>query len=120
MYGFNCHLVLIEQNFVFLISGLRLSRGMSNAFINSKIVTAARGFLLKEAEAAMVAERGGGDDDDDGNSFVQTTGFTFMLPDLSIFPEDLKAFLYKDLVDSATLVSLEQAGQQILSLCLLV
>lgn len=89
--------------------GLRLSRGMSNAFINSKIVTAARGFLLKEAEAAMVAERGG-DDDDDGNSFVQTTGFTFMLPDLSIFPEDLKAFLYKDLVDSATLVSLEQAG----------
>lgn len=92
----------------FSISVLRLNRGMSNAFINSNIVTAARGFLLKEAEAVMVAERG---DDDDGNSFVQTTGFTFMLPDLSIFPEDLKAFLYRDLVDSATLVSLEQGGQ---------
>lgn len=82
---------------------------MSNAFINSKIVTSARDFLLREAEAAMVAET-----DDDGNSFVQKTGFTFVLPDLSIFPEDLKAFLYRDLVDSTTLVSLEQTGQKVL------
>lgn len=90
-----------------LILAPRLQRGLSNALINVKIVTMARNILQKDAEAAMVAERG---EDEDAKSFVQTTEFTFVLPDLSFYPEDFKAFLYKDLIDTATLVSLEQSG----------
>jgi len=82
---------------------------MSKATINLPIVMIARDILQKDAAAASMAmDRR---DEDDANSFIQTTEFTFVLPDLMRYPEDFKAFLYKDLIDMATLVSLEQGGQ---------
>lgn len=88
--------------------GPRLHRGMSKATINLPIVMIARDILQKDAAAASMAmDRR---DEDDANSFIQTTEFTFVLPDLMRYPEDFKAFLYKDLIDMATLVSLEQGG----------
>lgn len=39
--------------------------------------------------------------------FVQT----FILPDLTVFSSDYRAFLEKDLIETSTLVSLEQAGK---------
>jgi hypothetical protein len=91
------------------IPGPRLHRGMSKATINLPIVMIARDILQKDAAAATMATDHR--DEDDAKSFIQTTEFTFVLPDLLQYPEDFKAFLYKDLIDMATLVSLEQGGQ---------
>lgn len=41
--------------------------------------------------------------------FVQT----FILPDLTVFSSDYRAFLEKDLIETSTLVSLEQAGKSL-------
>ena len=43
--------------------------------------------------------------------FLETTEYSFMLPDISHYQEDFKAFLHKDLIETSTLVSLEQAGE---------
>jgi OTU domain-containing protein 7 len=47
---------------------------------------------------------------EDEQYFVDTPEYTFILPDLTKFMEDFRAFLQKDLIETATLVSLEQAG----------
>jgi hypothetical protein len=39
-----------------------------------------------------------------------TLNYTFILPDITCYPEDFRAFLHKDLIETTTLVSLEQAG----------
>ncbi|KAL7289700.1 hypothetical protein TKK_0016423 [Trichogramma kaykai] len=67
----------------------KLARGISRATENTDIVTHAR---LKLA---------GGD----------TLEFTFSLPDLSIYPDDFREFLEKDLIERGCLVSLEAAGR---------
>jgi OTU domain-containing protein 7 len=38
---------------------------------------------------------------------------TFMLPDLTVYTADFRAFLEKELIETSTLVSLEQAGKLI-------
>ena len=43
--------------------------------------------------------------------FVETPDLTFVLPDLTVYSEDFRAFLHKDLIETSTLVSLEQAGE---------
>jgi OTU domain-containing protein 7 len=49
-------------------------------------------------------------EDSHDHMFVQT----FILPDLTVFSADYRAFLEKDLIETSTLVSLEQAGIGIL------
>lgn len=44
--------------------------------------------------------------------YFETPEYTFILPDISHYPDDFKAFLNKDLIETSTLVSLEQAGEQ--------
>lgn len=46
------------------------------------------------------------EEDSHDHMYVQT----FVLPDLTKFPADYRAFLEKDLIETSTLVSLEQAG----------
>ena len=43
--------------------------------------------------------------------FVDTPEYTFILPDLTVYADDFRAFLHKDLIETSTLVSLEQAGR---------
>ena len=50
--------------------------------------------------------------DSHDNMYVQT----FVLPDLTAYSEDFRAFLGKELVETSTLVSLEQAGMAFLPL----
>lgn len=47
--------------------------------------------------------------------FVDTPEYTFILPDLTKYPADFRAFLHKDLIETSTLVSLEQAGKKTLT-----
>jgi len=71
-------------------------------------MTIAREMVLKDIAVA---------ESDEGKEYhsVETSEFTFSLPDIMQYPEDLKAFLYKELIETSTLVSLEQEGQ---SFCL--
>jgi len=41
---------------------------------------------------------------------VDALNYTFILPDITHYPDDFRTFLHKDLIETTTLVSLEQAG----------
>ncbi|XP_033749175.1 OTU domain-containing protein 7A-like [Pecten maximus] len=73
-----------------------LKRGFSKIVENESLVSATRSSLLHDIE-----------EDSHDHMYVQT----FVLPDLTIFSSDYRAFLEKDLVETSTLVSLEQAGR---------
>jgi len=78
-----------------------MKRGMSKAGPNFPIISLARQMVLEDLESPQ---------DEDPQYFADTPVYSFILPDISAYPEDFKAFLYNDLVDNYTLVSLEQAG----------
>ncbi|KAK3097479.1 hypothetical protein FSP39_009970 [Pinctada imbricata] len=73
-----------------------LKRGISKIVENEYLVTETRNNLLHDIE-----------EDSHDHMYVQT----FVLPDLTKFPADYRAFLEKDLIETSTLVSLEQAGR---------
>lgn len=75
-------------------------RGIS--VVNSDIVLEARSKVLK----GDILET-----DKKYEHFEEMPNYTFVLPDLSNFPEDLADFLRRDLIETSTLVALEQAGK---------
>ena len=73
---------------------------------NVHIVNIARELVLcgiKEKEATI--------DSQQRDQLNDSLNYTFILPDINHYPSDFKAFLHKDLIETSTLVSLEQAGQ---------
>ena len=79
----------------------KLKRGISKSVDNSNIVNRQRELILQN-----VHEKG-----PDSDIRFEAAKYTFMLPDTTQFPEDFKAFLHKELIETSTLVSLEQAGE---------
>ena len=79
----------------------KLSRGISKATDNVNIVSKARTEFAQEIWEAM--------DSDRSPFFVDTPIFTFTLPDLSIYSDEFRMFLERDLIEMSTLVSLESA-----------
>ena len=77
-----------------LLSDPRLKRGFSNIIENETLVNAARTSVLQDIK-----------EDNHHQMFA-----TFVLPDLTIYPEEFRAFLKKELIESSTLHSLQQAG----------
>ncbi|XP_063955704.1 OTU domain-containing protein 7B-like [Lytechinus pictus] len=73
----------------------RLTRGLSAA--NSRLVITSR-------------QRVKDDEESHNYQLVDTPRFTFILPDLLVFPADFRAFVEKDLIDSCTMVNLENSG----------
>lgn len=84
---------------VYILGYSRLKRGLSKTTENVEIVTKARDIVLHD-----IAET------TDTNHFLDTPEYTFVLPDLTSYSSDFRAFLHKDLIETSTLVSLEQAG----------
>ena len=76
-----------------------LKRGLSKTTENVEIVTKARDHVLQDIN-----------EHDETAHVLETPEFSFVLPDLSKYSEDFRAFLHKDLIETSTLVSLEQAG----------
>lgn len=37
--------------------------------------------------------------------------YTFQLPDLSVYSEDFRSFIERDLIEQSTMMALEQAGE---------
>lgn len=81
----------------------KLSRGISKATDNVNIVSKARSEFAQEIWEAIDSSR--------TPFFIETPIFTFTLPDLSIYSDEFRLFLEKDLIETSTLVSLEGAGR---------
>ena len=96
-----------------LVAATRLRRGISSTMDNMEIVSNACGELvllhgIKEvtSQDAVEARHGGVG----GSDVVDALNYTFILPDITRYPDDFRTFLHKDLIETTTLVSLEQAG----------
>ncbi|XP_032226216.2 OTU domain-containing protein 7B [Nematostella vectensis] len=74
-------------------------RGLS--VVNSEIVREARN---KVSEKDVTSSNGSNE------CFDEMAKFTFVLPDLTRYPQDFSEFLRRDLIETSTLVSLEQSG----------
>lgn len=96
-----CHLtmVLIMLHFY---SDKPLKRGLSKVIPNEQLVSMARDLLNRDA----IPESEG----TEPVCFLRTPIFTFQLPNLDSYPEDFKAFLHQELIETSILVSLEQSG----------
>uniref|UniRef100_A0A674KH35 ubiquitinyl hydrolase 1 n=1 Tax=Terrapene triunguis TaxID=2587831 RepID=A0A674KH35_9SAUR len=91
----NCHPV---SNLPFLNNlreEKRLSRGISHA--SSAIVSLARSHVANECSNEQFP--------------LEMPIYTFQLPDLSVYSEDFRSFIERDLIEQATMVALEQAGR---------
>ncbi|KGL77296.1 OTU domain-containing protein 7A, partial [Tinamus guttatus] len=73
----------------------RLSRGISHA--SSAIVSLARSHVANECNNEQFP--------------LEMPVYTFQLPDLSVYSEDFRSFIERDLIEQATMVALEQAGR---------
>ncbi|KAM6202740.1 OTU domain-containing protein 7A isoform 2-T2 [Rhynchocyon petersi] len=73
----------------------RLSRGISHA--SSAIVSLARSHVASECNNEQFP--------------LEMPIYTFQLPDLSVYSEDFRSFVERDLIEQATMVALEQAGR---------
>lgn len=74
----------------------RLSRGISHA--SSAIVSLARSHVASECSSEQCP--------------LEMPIYTFQLPDLSVYSEDFRSFIERDLIEQATMVALEQAGER--------
>ncbi|ESO88369.1 hypothetical protein LOTGIDRAFT_165810 [Lottia gigantea] len=74
----------------------KLKRGISNIIENASLLTETRSCVLHDIE-----------EDSHDHMYIQT----FVLPDLTVHNDGFRAFLQKELVETSTLVSLEQAGR---------
>lgn len=77
----------------------KLKRGIANTMNNVNIVNMTHDLMLNGIKERIK------DNDFD------TLNYTFILPDITQYPEDFQTFLHKDLIETSTLVSLEQAGR---------
>lgn len=80
----------------------KAKRGLS--MVNTDIVVEARHKVIKDKVPGT---------DERYERFEEMSDFTFVLPDLSKFSEELSDFLRRDLIETSALVALEQAGKVI-------
>ena len=68
---------------------------------------------ISRANCALVSlgrQRVTEDDQDHAHSLVDTPMYTFILPDLALFPAQFRAFVEKDLLELTTMTNLEKTG----------
>ena len=87
-----------------------LKRGLSKTTENIKLVSQLREHvkhdIITEVEPTADAEPSS----PASPHCAETPEYTFILPDLTIYEEDFRAFLHKELIEMSTLVSLQNAG----------
>ncbi|KAG8235343.1 hypothetical protein J437_LFUL015851 [Ladona fulva] len=81
----------------------KLSRGISRATDNVTLVSRARNEFAMDFKENSICNV--------NQYFIETPIFTFTLPDLSIYQDDFREYLEKDLIELSSLASLEQAGR---------
>ena len=105
-----CYIHSVADYCGYIPEDRRLLRGLSKTTENIQLVNKARDIVLGD----IVEDSDPNPTSIQGNHamphFVDTPEYTFILPDLTKHPADFRAFLHKDLIETSTLVSLEQAG----------
>lgn len=86
---FTCRLAATEK---------RLSRGISHA--SSTIVSLARSHVSSVGGCGVGTEM-----------LLDTPVCTFQLPDLTVYRDDFRGFIERDLIEQSMMVALEHAGQ---------
>ncbi|XP_077284712.1 OTU domain-containing protein 7A-like isoform X2 [Arctopsyche grandis] len=81
----------------------KLVRGISRATENENIVSQVR------SECAQDVSNDKNPNVD--QFYIDTPEYTFTLPDITIYSDEFRKFLEKDLLETSTLVSLEQSGR---------
>lgn len=89
-------------SFYYYYLGKKLVRGISRATENFSLVTKARKEVAEDFDCDQSSKS--------SSLRLETPDYTFSLPDFSAFSENLREYLQRDLIETATLVSLEQAG----------
>lgn len=84
------------------ISDKKLARGISRATDNVNIVSRARSEFAMDFHTKQQPT---------ASYMIDTPDYTFTLPDLSVYEEDFRKFLEKDLIECATLNSLENTNR---------
>lgn len=87
--------LLPAHTVVHFLSEKRLSRGISHA--SSAIVSLARLQVASECTSEQFP--------------IEMPIYTFQLPDLSVYSEDFRSFIERDLIEQSTMMALEQAGE---------
>ncbi|XP_054714358.1 OTU domain-containing protein 7B-like [Uloborus diversus] len=82
-------------------NGKKLYRGISRTTDNFCMISKARKELDEDFQSGFNVRP----------TSLEIPEYTFSLPDFSAFPENLREYLERDLIETATLVSLEQAGR---------
>eukprot|EP00095_Tigriopus_kingsejongensis_P005689 snap_masked-scaffold158_size296719-processed-gene-1.14 protein:Tk05689 transcript:snap_masked-scaffold158_size296719-processed-gene-1.14-mRNA-1 annotation:"conserved hypothetical protein" len=93
---------------------VKMERGISKASENEYIVSQARSQVENEFQPSPESPDsvlGGFPNGITACGFIDTPLYTFILPDLTIYPEDYRGFLEKDLIELSSLISLEQSGR---------
>lgn len=98
-----------EAYFFYYIAERKLTRGISRATDNFTLVSQARKELAEDFDTVELHPR-------PASLKLELPEHSFSLPDFSVFPENLREYLQRDLIETATLVSLEQAGMDIVLL----
>ncbi|XP_037039121.1 OTU domain-containing protein 7B-like isoform X2 [Bradysia coprophila] len=80
----------------------KLNRGISRATENENLVSRARSAIEMDFHANCMKQL-------ENFDVADTPDFTFTLPDISIYSDDFRRFLEKDLIECSTLNSLETA-----------
>ena len=83
---------------------------------NAQIINIARDLVLSGIKeggggAAAPPSRGEGGGGGTSERLSDSLRYTFILPDIDGYEEGFRAFLHKDLIETSTLVALEQAGE---------
>uniref|UniRef100_A0ABM5F3H0 ubiquitinyl hydrolase 1 n=1 Tax=Pogona vitticeps TaxID=103695 RepID=A0ABM5F3H0_9SAUR len=88
-----------------IVQEKRLSRGISHA--SSTIVSLARSHVSSNGSGGG----SGGGGSSGGEHLLEMPIFTFQLPDLTVYREEFRSFIERDLIEQSMLVALEQAGR---------
>uniref|UniRef100_A0A8C4RGQ9 ubiquitinyl hydrolase 1 n=1 Tax=Erpetoichthys calabaricus TaxID=27687 RepID=A0A8C4RGQ9_ERPCA len=82
-----------------IVQEKRLSRGISHA--SSSIVSLARSHVSSTSSSGSSGSE----------LLLDTPVCTFQLPDLTVYREDFRSFIERDLIEQSMLIALEQAGR---------
>ncbi|CAO1421231.1 unnamed protein product [Diamesa hyperborea] len=94
--------ILSKSDSIDVVDYKKLARGISRATENVNIVSRVRGEFAMDFHTKQQQQAS-------NLYFVDTPDFTFTLPDLSIYAEDFRKFLEKDLIECSTMNSLESS-----------
>jgi len=105
----------VDYSLLCMFEATRLRRGISNTMDNMEIISNARELVLLHGIKEVMPSSHHDAVEARHCDVIDALNYTFILPDITRYPDNFRTFLHKDLIETTTLVSLEQAGVYIRS-----